>query len=1033
MEGVLRMCQLNCQRSSAVMNELGNYMCENGISVGMLQEPYVVGGEVRGLPVDFKVVRSANGVNGSVGSVVVVNGFDLDVMVVEEYTCELGVCVWVKGRLGEMYVVSVYCRFGEELGPYVEYLDRVRIMCGDVCMVVGMDANACSPLWHSKSRGSAARSVLLEDWVVAGDMVVLNEPSEWFTFSGPRGDSDIDVTLSNAAGGMYEFEWMVDPGGSISDHNVVRVDVRGRGAPVGESEVVGKRWCTNGVDWRGYVEDLRVAACGFEEFEGKSVDEKVGLLTRWVAEVNDRHMRVRRKANRTHARWWTRALSERRLEVRALRKAYQRARRGDGAADEQWRAYRVGVSAYKSELKEVKTRHWRDFVREDGNRDVWGPVYRLCMGRRKAADICSMKVGGESTTSWEGSVNALLDSFFPVSGAVAEGGVDRVHEAGAGARGFTDEEIGGAVFRTRVRRAPGLDGVNGEMMRGVWRAIPEYVGCLYNQCLNEGYFPDEWKKSDLVVLLKSPDKVRSDPSSYRPICLLPVMGKVLERVMVNRLGDRLAEEGESGSQFGFKSGKSTEDAWMRVKEVVGESDGSYVLGIFVDFKGAFDNLVWGRVIEKLAEVGCGEMGLWRSYFRDRRVCMRGVNSVVWKNVERGCPQGSVGGPAVWNMMIEELLVVLGRCECRVVAYADDLLIVVDGDSRADIERKGTDCLRYVTAWGEYVGVEVSARKTECMLLRGSLARSRPPNVRLGASGVRYSARVKYLGVVVGERMNFRPHLEYLREKLFRVVGMLRRVLRRDWGLRRTAVRVLYGGLFVACMSYGSCVWSEVLRYGYARTLLGRMQRMVLYACLNVCRTVSVDAMQVLAGVLPWDLEVSRRDVLYRAGRGVALMDGGHVASQEILGMSVGERKRFVAERMTDVWQDRWDSSSKGRGTYRFIRDVRLVGMCDGFDPSLRLCYLLTGHGSMNGYLYERSLCDVSECLCGVPVESVDHLISECVIYGDLRDLDGCGVTVDGQGGLDVSGVLGSRGTYECMAVFADALFRRRDGLMSADG
>ena len=147
----------------------------------------------------------------------------------------------------------------------------------------------------------------------------------------------------------------------------------------------------------------------------------------------------------------------------------------------------------------------------------------------------------------------------------------------------------------------------------------------------------------MIALPKSPEKPRTDPASYRPISLLSVLGKMLERMMVARLDSRVSAR-MNESQHGFRGGRSTESAWRSMREYVQESESKYVLGVFVDFVGAFDNLEWMRVIEKLESMGCEEMALWRSYFQQRSVCMIGVNDVVWRRVERGCPQGSICGP-----------------------------------------------------------------------------------------------------------------------------------------------------------------------------------------------------------------------------------------------------------------------------------------------------------------------------------------------------------------------------------------------------
>src|SRR5262249_9771353 len=154
-----------------------------------------------------------------------------------------------------------------------------------------------------------------------------------------------------------------------------------------------------------------------------------------------------------------------------------------------------------------------------------------------------------------------------------------------------------------------------------------------------------------------------------------------------------------------------------------------------------------------------------------------------------------------------LLLQLEADGCCVAAFADDLPLLVEGDSRAALERLGTQYVQYCTDWGMRVDVKLSRRKTEYILLKRSLSLSRPPNIRLGDGGVGYTTSVRHLGIFMGERMNFRPYLDYLYEKVLSVVNTLRRVMRREWGLGRKATGIIYTGLFVACISYGARVCS----------------------------------------------------------------------------------------------------------------------------------------------------------------------------------------------------------------------------------
>jgi len=111
-------------------------------------------------------------------------------------------------------------------------------------------------------------------------------------------------------------------------------------------------------------------------------------------------------------------------------------------------------------------------------------------------------------------------------------------------------------------------------------------------------------------------------------------------------------------------------------------------------------------------------------------------------------------------------------------------------------------------------------------------------------------KVRYLGVRMGERMNFGVHVRGLREKVVSVMGGLRRVMRKEWELKKRAVRIMYKGLLKACVMYGVVAWHQCMQYVYARRAIKRCERVGLYACMNVCRTVSTVTMEVLMGELP---------------------------------------------------------------------------------------------------------------------------------------------------------------------------------------
>lgn len=395
--------------------------------------------------------------------------------------------------------------------------------------------------------------------------------------------------------------------------------------------------------------------------------------------------------------------------------------------------------------------------------------------------------------------------------------------------------------------------------------------------------------------------------------MLPVLSKIFERLLVNRPNDLTADI-MNDRQYGFRPGRSTVDAWIKTRNTVEESRKKYVLGIFVDFKGAFDNISWPSIIRKLTSINSKELAMWKSYFQDSYACVSGTVDVVWKKVERGCPQGSVSGPVIWNLCMDDLLQKLMDNDYDIVAYADDLLILIQADNRAELERNAISAMELVVDWGEDVGVSVSWVKTNMMLLKGRLSDTRTPNVRIRGQKIKHVKKVKYLGINVAERLSFKPHLSYLREKVTNIIGGMRRVLRKDWGLGRRAVRIIYKGAIVPCITYASGVWYDWMKYGYARGMISSAQRVVLNASLRVCRTVSTDAMRVLMGVWPWEEEIVRSGVRYKIKRGIRLNGGvDMLSSDEMEGMNKSEQLKLLDNRINEKLQREWDNATMAGG------------------------------------------------------------------------------------------------------------------------
>ena len=155
---------------------------------------------------------------------------------------------------------------------------------------------------------------------------------------------------------------------------------------------------------------------------------------------------------------------------------------------------------------------------------------------------------------------------------------------------FALEEVAAVIYCLGMKKDQGPEGIKAEVHLQLEEDLAPWLLNLLNECLRQGRVPRCFKESTMVVLRKAEDRDPQHLSSYRPICLINTLAKVQEMLLLKRLRDIRALVRLSNKQYGFRRGSSTTDAITAALKSVEGSECSYVLGLFVDFAGAFDNL-----------------------------------------------------------------------------------------------------------------------------------------------------------------------------------------------------------------------------------------------------------------------------------------------------------------------------------------------------------------------------------------------------------------------------------------------------------
>jgi len=329
---------------------------------------------------------------------------------------------------------------------------------------------------------------------------------------------------------------------------------------------------------------------------------------------------------------------------------------------------------------------------------------------------------------------------------------------------FTIEEVGRAVGRiNRKNTTPGMDCINGKIISAVHQICPSILLGLFNQCIKEGVFPSGWKRVR-VILLKKGNRPEGEPSSYRPICLLSVVGKVFESLLVARLQEHIVGKGDmSPNQFGFTKQASTDDAVRQLQETILSEinfpSEKFCVAVSLDIKNACNSIGWKEVMTALknAEVPTYLEKVLQDYFSGRSAETLAGDQEVEIQVSCGVPQGSVIGPFFWNLTYDRVLRLQLPAGSKIIGFADDTLVISSGKTISELEATANETLALVSDEIKSLGLSLSVKKTEAVMFTNKY-KFGTPRLVLDGQAIQVKNDMKYLGMVVERSLLFKSHI-----------------------------------------------------------------------------------------------------------------------------------------------------------------------------------------------------------------------------------------------------------------------------------
>ena len=366
-------------------------------------------------------------------------------------------------------------------------------------------------------------------------------------------------------------------------------------------------------------------------------------------------------------------------------------------------------------------------------------------------------------------------------------------------------EIAGLIDKLALHKSPGLDDIPAVLYRELPRRGIVYITRLFNAALRMRYVPSTWKSAKMIVILK-PGKPPEDPSSYRPISLLPIIAKLFERVVLSRIQTAIVQKKMLPDiQFGFRQKHATTEQIHRVVHTISQAleNKEYAPTAFLDVSNAFDKVWHEGLIHKITPHFTSPLCLLISSYLSRRtfqVFIGAEHSGIFP-IAAGVPQGSILGPTLFLLYTMDIP---QASNVTTALFADDTAVTSCNVNYDTAVSNLQTAINQISTWAARWKIKLNQSKS--VRVDFTLRPHQYTPTIIDGSPIPTASHARYLGLHLDCKLNWQEHVRAKRDLLNMQYDRFHWLIGRRSNLSLANKKLIYSSIFKPVWTYGCELW-----------------------------------------------------------------------------------------------------------------------------------------------------------------------------------------------------------------------------------